>query len=50
MDLGFRWAGLGFWGFYSWIPMIAEPEEEGWGRLRTVHGGGVAGGRGEAAR
>jgi hypothetical protein len=50
MDLGFRWASLGFWGSYGWIPMIAGPEEEGVGRRRTDDGGGVAGGGGEATR
>jgi hypothetical protein len=28
MDLGFRWAGLGFWGSYGWI---AGPKEDGLG-------------------
>jgi hypothetical protein len=31
MDLGFRWVGLGFWGSYGWIPMIARREDEGVG-------------------
>jgi hypothetical protein len=36
MDLGFWWAGLGFWVGVLGFPMFAGPEEEGVGAPKDL--------------